>query len=1061
MDIAYILAFGGLIILFIYGWNKEHRVKKTFNTKTLDDVSGLNGTNIDKIFQVHCASDVLNVIDLAKKNNRQVSIFGSLHCQGGHAIVKDGYIIDTKYFNHVNSIDIKNKTITIEPGLIWSDLIKIVNKYGLSPKILQSYSTFSIGGTLSVNAHGITSDFGMYESVESLVIVTSECKKIKCSRTENKELFSLVIGGYGLFGIIVQVTLYLVDNKVLQLQSKSYNLDTFKKAYLEAMENKNVNIRLGRINISDFNDFNMYTFLENPAENKNVISKLDDSPKNISIMAKLIYKWCGSNKTFQKIRFWLEKYKGHPLDWQNKYYDRNQLLYESADSIAKLYEPIICINRTHILQEYFVSNDNFESFACYLKHIFSCKYTYLQLLNITIRYVKKDNLTFLPYATNDMFGFVLYFRMRRTQEADHELQEIHNKLTEMVLKLGGTYYLPYRHHYSFAQLEKAYPNIKLFANKKAFYDHDNMFVNLWYEKYLGSIKVANNIETKKEIIYYEEKEPFLLRNPKAIYKDIFNDEIQKHKFQLFLKYVLNILPYEKVMKLIEDKYTNSNGKDVTDDDIFKMISEFSHKQNKLKYISKTIKNLNLQKAELAKQTQSLLHECDNNKKFNGFVAIGDPGRYINKLKQKINIKGPIYILHDKKQASDVIERGTLKSPGQFMKINYDKIECHDITIAENSVDMVTCYIGLHHFDKESLHNLLTIIRKILRPNGVFIVREHNCYGKLQNIVTAAHHIYNAITKQPITEEHKEYRHFRSLNEWSNILDKYDLIDNNKYQLQKHDPTENYLICLTNNKKNHDEIPAKIKNIVNVRNTYKRPLDQTYQTLPEWYSVDIVREYGHFMTSVPWYKYPYLKVLSTFWKLFFKETKISFNRMGWKAFTSSYIIMNSVIGTLIMIVFVQLQILAIPLLILYGLPGNQEPERIELICKTAKKIDFSTINDKIKVISKWDNFDDNYHYSLLEIPRYKPFTQIMLQFAERNIIACEIAGNTKIQIKVSMMDKKLLEAIKTSGICKILFDFISPSTQHIQVAVEVSTSQIGELVKLCHINGITVDHIFDY
>lgn len=57
-----------------------------------------------------------------------------------------------------------------------------MNKYGLSPRTMQSYASFSIGGAVSVNAHGITTDYAMDESVLALKIVKWDGSLVECSR---------------------------------------------------------------------------------------------------------------------------------------------------------------------------------------------------------------------------------------------------------------------------------------------------------------------------------------------------------------------------------------------------------------------------------------------------------------------------------------------------------------------------------------------------------------------------------------------------------------------------------------------------------------------------------------------------------------------------------------------------------------------------------------------------------------------------------------------------------------------------------------------------------------
>jgi FAD/FMN-containing dehydrogenase len=81
---------------------------------------------------------------------------------GGHTIAKDGYVIDCGKLNSMSCPDEATGDVTVGPGTQWHDLIRHLNAFGRSPMTLQSYSTFSVGGSVSVNAHGITNDSAMY-----------------------------------------------------------------------------------------------------------------------------------------------------------------------------------------------------------------------------------------------------------------------------------------------------------------------------------------------------------------------------------------------------------------------------------------------------------------------------------------------------------------------------------------------------------------------------------------------------------------------------------------------------------------------------------------------------------------------------------------------------------------------------------------------------------------------------------------------------------------------------------------------------------------------------------
>ena len=47
------------------------------------------------------------------------------------------------------------------------------------------------------------------------------------SRTENPELFSLVIGGYGMYGVILDVTLRVTRDEVYEQRSESVDYTEF------------------------------------------------------------------------------------------------------------------------------------------------------------------------------------------------------------------------------------------------------------------------------------------------------------------------------------------------------------------------------------------------------------------------------------------------------------------------------------------------------------------------------------------------------------------------------------------------------------------------------------------------------------------------------------------------------------------------------------------------------------------------------------------------------------------------------------------------------------------
>jgi hypothetical protein len=446
-------------------------LKDTNSSKTdnlyIDDVSNTNKTKIKYIHEPTSVNDLFRI--LKKIKGEKISIFGQKHSMGGQIIIKNGHAINMKNINKIK-VNLKNETVTVGAGILWSGVIKFLNKYGYSPMIVQSYCSFSVGGSISVNAHGIISDKVLGESIIELKIIDPLNNNKTCSRKLNSELFSLIIGGYGLFGVIYEVTLKIIKNVKLNLTTLKLNTNNFVSTYIKIFKNPLVVVKLARIDLLSFDNINLYIFLKNINE-QHVVSKLSDNPHEMSKTSQLLYKWIFPTKIGRLFR---------SIDIKNKT-TLNELLYESAKPLCELYSPLIKLTVTHILQEYFVPIDKFNSWMLRLKEYFkNNKLEHCNLLNITIRFVEKDNISFLKYATRPyMFAFVFYFRINSRGET--ELKKINQDLINYTLKLNGTFYLPYKIHYTPNQLITAYPNIKQFIKYKQLNDPTNRFSNTWFE----------------------------------------------------------------------------------------------------------------------------------------------------------------------------------------------------------------------------------------------------------------------------------------------------------------------------------------------------------------------------------------------------------------------------------------------------------------------------------------------------------------------------------------------------------------------------------------------------
>ena len=125
-------------------------------------------------------------------------------------------------------IDTAGPRITVESGATWDEVQRAIAPRGLAIKVMQSSNIFTVGGTLSANAHGRDVDvMQVVDVVERFGLLLADGRVVEVSRTENPELFSLVIGGYGMYGVILDVTLRVTRDEVYEQRSESVDYREF------------------------------------------------------------------------------------------------------------------------------------------------------------------------------------------------------------------------------------------------------------------------------------------------------------------------------------------------------------------------------------------------------------------------------------------------------------------------------------------------------------------------------------------------------------------------------------------------------------------------------------------------------------------------------------------------------------------------------------------------------------------------------------------------------------------------------------------------------------------
>lgn len=274
------------------------------------------------------------------------------------------------------------------------------------------------------------------------------------------------------------------------------------------------------------------------------------------------------------------------------------------------------------------------------------------------------------------------------------------------------------------------------------------------------------------------------------FRAVFNDTAWSDKFYRFLQVIFHLYPEDKFHQLIKEETINH----ATDHDIYLAV------QGKLKNIKPFLSELTYalpalkkQKKEIARQTLELLQ---GRTEINGYAEIGSTGRYISQLRKEIKVKGPIILINDNaptNSPADIMERGQLGKLGTFVNINnYDPIAPQDI--ADASLDVVTCYIGLHHCPAAKIDAFVKSIHRVLRKDGAFIIRDHDVRTpEMATFVSLVHTVFNVGLNETWDFEEKDFKNFKPADEWAAIISKVGFKDSGKRILQDRDPSDNTLM----------------------------------------------------------------------------------------------------------------------------------------------------------------------------------------------------------------------------------------------------------------------------
>ena len=453
--------------------NDDGRVIPHLKTqeRIIDDVTKLNPVVVERILRPKSVEELCQIV---RDTKIPISVGGGRFSMGGQTASPHSVHIDMRGLNKVISFSKEEKLIRVQAGIRWCDIQQFIDPHELSIKIMQTYANFTIGGALSVNAHGRYIGTGpLVLSVRSIDVVLADGSLIHATTAENKEIFFGAIGGYNAIGVIAQAELELANNVAIMRVDKKMTIDAYKGYFFEHIRNNEKAVfHNGDIYPPKYERVRAVTWFET---DKKPTVKTRLMPLKESYPLERYFLWSFTETPFGKWRreFIIDPllFRGKKVHWRN---------YEAGYDVAEL-EPRSRSDSTYVLLEYFIPVNNFEGFEKKMAEIF-IRFN-VNVLNVSIRHAKADPGTYLAWAREEVFAFVVYYKQRTDAASKHKVAVWTRELADAAIGENGSYYLPYQVHPTTEQFHKAFPNAAKLFDLKSRLDPENKFRNTLWDAY--------------------------------------------------------------------------------------------------------------------------------------------------------------------------------------------------------------------------------------------------------------------------------------------------------------------------------------------------------------------------------------------------------------------------------------------------------------------------------------------------------------------------------------------------------------------------------------------------
>ncbi|MEI9849819.1 MAG: hypothetical protein WDN24_01930 [Sphingomonas sp.] len=310
------------------------------------------------------------------------------------------------------------------------------------------------------------------------------------------ELFRHVVGGYGLFGVILAAELEVVPNDIYRSERALIGYKEFPATFAKIQADPSIGLMYAHLSTAPgslLDEALVYTY--HKVDDKG-LERAPLTEVGSTKMRRLTINLSKRGPVFASLKWWMEKNIEHRFESCTVTRAQAQGMARPASSRAMIRCTIaspICatISRARPTSSTNIScratSSSPSSTGCA-----RCSARTGPISSMPRSGVVDTAENALSYAPRPAFSVVLYLSQATDKAGNAAMAKLTSDLIDLAARHGGRFFLPYQPPLHAAQLERSYPEIRAFFAAKKRWDPEERFSNGWYARYAPALSAPSS-----------------------------------------------------------------------------------------------------------------------------------------------------------------------------------------------------------------------------------------------------------------------------------------------------------------------------------------------------------------------------------------------------------------------------------------------------------------------------------------------------------------------------------------------------------------------------------------